>query len=68
MGQTIHLRVNGVSQDVPQERHGVRNLQDHEQVLQAAARYLKLPPDTLHDYVVDQSPDHLVVRPPAVYG
>ena len=50
------------------EQLQVRNVHDREQVLNAAARYLKLPPQALQNYSVDEWPGHLVVRPPAVFG
>ncbi len=65
----IHLRFEGRSYDLRENKLGIRAGQGDAEIRKALAVYLDVGLGRLQGYVVDRRPNgDLIIRPEAVYG
>lgn len=65
---TVHLRVNGRSDELTLSTLGLPASATDEQIQVAVARYLDLPATELADHVIVRTSQAIIVRPEAIYG
>ena len=66
--QTVHVRVNGRSEEIQLAQLGIAQNSTDSQFKQAVARYLDLPADSLADHVIVRTTQATIIRPEAIYG
>ncbi|GCE28404.1 hypothetical protein KDA_38880 [Dictyobacter alpinus] len=66
--QTVHVRVNGRSEELPFAQLGIAQNSTDSQFKDAVARYLDLPTDSLTDHVIVRTTQAIIIRPEALYG
>lgn len=65
---TVHLRVNGRSDELTLSTLGLPASATDAQIKVAVARYLDLPATELADHVIVRTSQAIIVRPEAIYG
>ena len=65
---TVHLRVNGRSDELTLSTLGLPASATDKQIQVAVARYLDLPATELADHVIVRTSQAIIVRPEAIYG
>jgi hypothetical protein len=66
--RTVHLRVNGRSDELTLDTLGLPANATDAQIKVAVARYLDLPATELADHVIVRTSQAIIVRPEAIYG
>ena len=66
----VHVRYDGRSIDVDQAELDIGVLSTNQQIRQAVAGHLGIPPVKLAGFVVDKNTEtgHITMRPDAVFG
>lgn len=66
--QTLHMRFDGRSTELPLAALDLRFDASDQQIKQTVASHFQLPPHALDEYVVIRSSNAVIVRPEAIYG
>ncbi len=66
--QTVHVRVNGRSEEIPLAQLGLAQHSTDSELKDAVVRYLDLPVDSLRSHVIVRTTQAVIIRPEALYG
>ncbi|MBV9227725.1 MAG: hypothetical protein JOZ18_00325 [Chloroflexi bacterium] len=68
MNQTIHVRLNGRSEELTASMLNLARNASDAQIKQAVASHFDLPQHYLNNHVVVHTSQAIIVRPEAIYG
>jgi len=66
--QTIHVRIDGRSEEVPLAQLGIAQNSTDDQLKDAVVRYLDLSTGSLASHVIVRTTQAIIIRPEALYG
>ncbi len=68
MDQTIHVRFNGRSEELPSAQLNLGSDASDTQIKQSVAIYFDLPRTSFDDHVIVRTNHAIILRPEAIYG
>ncbi len=68
VSQTIHVRFNGRSEELPLAQLNLRSDASDTQIKQSVAIHFDLPRTFFNDHVIVRTDYAIILRPQAIYG